>query len=236
MRGLWLAGFLLLATGNACAEGLQPVDLELVLAVDTSTSVDEQEFALQTTGLAQAFLSPQVVSAIRAAGTRGVAVSVVQWAGKARQATVVDWQLVRDGQTAAELAARIASTTRVIDGLTDIEGAIDFSVNSIETNRFEGARKVIDVSGDGSSDAAGSEAARNAANAKAIVINGLVIHNVDYSLGELANIDLHEHYANHVIGGPGAFLMTARDYDDFKTAIRAKLVREITGPVSASSN
>ena len=100
-----LASFLLgslLLSSSADAQNLQPVDLELVLAVDTSTSVDPQEFALQSQGLAEAFLHPDVVAAIRFAGTQGVAVTLVQWAGEARQATAVDWHVVRDGRTAAE--------------------------------------------------------------------------------------------------------------------------------------
>lgn len=212
----------------------QSVELELVLAIDTSTSVDEREFALQTEGLANAFLHPDVVNAIRLAGPRGVAVSVTHWAGQNRQATVVGWHLVRDGQDAAELAARIAAVPRTIEGLTDIAGAIDHAAASIGSNAYEGERRVIDISGDGSSDAASSRAARDAANALGITINGLVIHQQDYSLGELANIDLREHYANNVIGGPGAFMMTASDFEDFRVAIRRKLVREIIGPVSAS--
>lgn len=229
----FLLGSVLLSSG-AGAQGLQPVDLELVLAVDTSTSVDPQEFALQSQGLAEAFLHVDVIAAIRFAGAQGVAVTLVQWAGEARQATAVDWHVVRDGRTAAELSAKISASPRAIRGLTDIAGAIGFSVNSIETNRYLGARRVIDISGDGSSDARRSETARDAANASGITINGLVIHNKDIDLGELANIDLREHYANHVIGGPGSFMMTAKNFDDFRTAIRAKLVREITGPVSAA--
>ena len=191
-----LASFLLgslLLSSSADAQNLQPVDLELVLAVDTSTSVDPQEFALQSQGLAEAFLHPDVVAAIRFAGTQGVAVALVQWAGEARQATAVDWHVVRDGRTAAELSARISAAPRAIRGLTDIAGAIGFSVNSIEANDYLGARRVIDISGDGSSDARRSEAARDAANANGITINGLVIHNKDIDLGELANIDLRDH-------------------------------------------
>lgn len=229
----FLLGSVLLSSG-AGAQALQPVDLELVLAVDTSTSVDRREFALQSQGLADAFLHVDVVAAIRFAGTQGVAVTLVHWAGEARQATVVDWHVVRDGRTAAQFAAKISASSRTIRGLTDIAGAIGFSVRSIETNNYLGARRVIDISGDGSSDARRSEAARNAANARGVTINGLVIHNKDIDLGELANIDLREHYANHVIGGPGSFMMTAKNFDDFRTAIRAKLVREITGPVSAA--
>ena len=233
MRPAWLVALLLAAT-PACAQVLQPVDLELVLAVDTSTSVDADEFALQTQGLAEAFLHPDVIAAIRNAGVNGVAVAVVQWAGEDAQATVIDWQVVRDGQTAARLSRKLAATPRAIKGLTDIAGAIRHSLNAIMTNHFAGARQVIDVSGDGSSDAASSEAARDEANANGVTINGLVIHNIDYSLGELANIDLARHYTSHVIGGPGSFMMTAKDYDDFRTAIRRKLVREITGPLAAT--
>jgi hypothetical protein len=223
---------LLLASPPAIA--LEPVELELVLSIDTSTSVDEREFLLQTEGLANAFLHPDVVNAIRLAGPRGIAVSVSHWAGQNRQSTVVGWHLLRDGQDAAVLAARIAAVPRTIEGLTDIAGAIDHAAASIGSNAYEGERRVIDISGDGSSDAASSRAARDNANARGITVNGLVIHQQDYSLGELANIDLREHYANNVIGGPGAFMMTASDFEDFRVAIRRKLVREIIGPVSAS--
>lgn len=236
MQARCLASLLLgslLNSSSAGAQTLQPVDLELVLAVDTSTSVDAREFALQSQGLAEAFLHPDVVAAIRFAGTQGVAVTLVHWAGEARQAIAVDWNVVRDGQTAAELSAKISASPRTIEGLTDIAGAIGFSVNAIEANNFLGARQVIDISGDGSSDARRSEAARDAASARGITINGLVIHNRDIDLGALANIDLRDHYTNHVIGGPGSFMMTAKNFEDFRVAIRAKLVREITGPVSA---
>jgi hypothetical protein len=230
-----LASVAWLATG-ARAQTAQPVDLELVLAVDTSTSVDEKEFALQTQGLAEAFLHPDVVNAIRLAGRNGVAVSVVHWAGPGAQATSVDWFVVRDSTSAAALSRRIAATTRALNGMTDIAGVLQFSMRSILSNDLDGARRVIDVSGDGTGDAGKDAAARDAALAQGIVVNGLVINNVDYSLGELANIDLYSHYRDYVIGGPGAFLMTAKDYDDFRFAIRRKLVREIIGPVSAGSD
>jgi pyruvate/2-oxoacid:ferredoxin oxidoreductase beta subunit len=220
----------------ARAQTAQPVDLELVLAVDTSTSVDAQEFALQTQGLAEAFLHPDVVNAIRLAGRNGVAINVVHWAGPGAQATAVDWFVVRDSTSAAALSRRIAATTRALNGMTDIAGVLQFSMRSILSNDLDGARRVIDVSGDGTGDAGKDAAARDAALAQGIVVNGLVINNVDYSLGELANIDLYSHYRDYVIGGPGAFLMTAKDYDDFRVAIRRKLVREIIGPVSAGSD
>ena len=219
--------------GGARARQLQPVDLELVLAIDTSTSVDPVEFALQRQGLAEAFLHPDVVRAIRGAGDLGIAVTLVQWSARNRQRSVVDWMLVRDAAGAARLSAKIGKTGREIAGLTDIASAIGYSVSRIEDNAYAGQRLVVDISGDGTSDPARSEVQRDRAVARGITINGLVIHNEDHDLGELAKLDLSSHYARHVIGGSGAFMMTAADYTDFQVAIRRKLVREISGPIVA---
>jgi len=234
------AGALLLAFGVyfmvapvAGARDGRLVELELVLAVDSSTSVDGREFELQRQGLARAFLHPDVVRAIRAAGERGIAVTLVQWSGALRQATVVDWTHLHDDDSAAAFAARIASVPRAFTGFTDIAGAIRYSVASIENNGFEGARLAIDVSGDGTGDPQRSARARDRAVARGITINGLVIHSFDIDLEELANIAVREHYADHVIGGPGAFMMTAENFVDFADAIRRKLVREIAGPATA---
>ncbi len=211
----------------------QRVDLELVLAIDTSTSVDATEFRLQRGGLADAFRHPDVIGAIEAAGDLGIAVTVVQWSGRARQRTVVDWMHIRNGRDAAFFADRIATARRAIEGMTDIAGAVDFGVARLNDNAFAGRRQVIDISGDGSSDAARSEMARDRAVARGVTVNGLVIYNEDIDLAELAKIDVRDHYANHVIGGVGAFMMTAADFEDFRIAIRKKLVREITGPATA---
>jgi hypothetical protein len=213
--------------------GGRAVDLELVLAIDTSTSVDAQEFHLQRQGLADAFMHRDVVRAIRGAGELGIAVTLVEWAGEHRQATVVGWTHVHDGASAAALAARIRAAPRAMAGLTDIAGAIRYAVAAIEANAFEGYRLAIDVSGDGSSDAQRCERERDRAVARGITVNGLVIYSDDVDLGELANTDVREHYANHVIGGAGAFMMTADDFSDFAAAIRRKLVREIAGPATA---
>ena len=218
---------------GASAETLQPVDLELVLAIDTSTSVDEAEFRLQRQGLAEAFLHPEVIGAIQAAGDLGIAVAVVEWSGRNRQQTVVDWMHVRGQGSAAELSSRIAGAPRALNGMTDIAGAIRYSVLQIEGNTYDGRRRAIDISGDGSSDSMRSGRERDRAVARGITINGLVIYNEDIDLAELAKIDVREHYANSVIGGNGAFMMTAADFDDFRVAIRRKLVREITGPATA---
>lgn len=210
------------------------VDLQLVLAVDGSASVDPEEFQLQKRGIYEAFLHPDVIRAIRQAGNLGIAVSVVQWSGPRQQVTAVDWALVRDEKSAAGLSDRVRAMPRYAAGMTYIAGAIRFSAARIEDSPFEGSRRVIDVSGDGPGDAGSSRAERDRAVARGITINGLVIYAIDSDRGKLANEELHDHYAKYVIGGPGAFLMKANDYEDYRTAIRRKLVREITGAFSAS--
>lgn len=117
--------------------------------------------------------------------------------------------------------------------MTDIGSAIRHSVNSIESNRFLGSRKVIDVSGDGTGNAKSSSIERDIAISRGITINGLVILQIDYDLGELAEIELIQHYSNDVIGGNGTFLMTAINFEDFRRSILNKLLREIQGTSTA---
>ncbi len=208
-----------------------PVALELVLAVDTSTSVDGREFALQQQGFAEAFRHADVIRAIEQVGGGGVAVAIVQWSGPGQQRISVPWTQVRNGQDARALAARIERSGRQLNGFTDIAGALGFSLRALQNSGFSGQRKVIDVSGDGVSNGPAAAAARDAAISGGITVNGLVIHNEEYDLGELAKLNLFAHYKAHVVGGPGAFLMAAEGFEDFRLAIRKKLVREITGPL-----
>lgn len=236
MTGGVLATLLLAGAPWAAAQPTRQVELELVLAVDTSTSVDDTEFSLQREGLAAAFVAADVLSAIRAAGDLGIAVALVHWSGVGRQHLVVDWTLIREAADGLGFSRAVAAAPRASIGMTDIGGAIAFALEAIETNAFSGRRRVIDVSGDGSSDAARVAAERDRAVARGATINGLVIENEDIDLGELAKIDVREHYADHVIGGVGAFMMTARDFEDFATVIRRKLIREIAGPATAMSD
>ena len=119
--------------------------------------------------------------------------------------------------------------------MTDIGSVIRYSMQNLDANRFIGNRRVIDVSGDGSSSVDGSDKARDDAIARDITINGLVIFNREYDLGELAEIDLIQHYTTKVIGGNGAFLMTAHGFEDFRKAILNKLIKEILGTGLAGS-
>ena len=216
------------------AQAQQPVALELVLALDTSTSVDTDEFDLQRLGLAAAFRHPQVRQAITGLGSEGMAIAVIQWAGKAAR------HLQCRGCTYAMLptwrpSPRIWKQCTRMTGRTDIATAIRFATAAILGNAYEGRRKTIDVSGDGSSDITDPATARDGAVAQGITINGLVIYATDYDLGELADIELYQHYVRRVIGGPGAFVMEARNYSDFAESIRRKLLREISGPAVAAN-
>lgn len=208
--------------------------LELVLAVDTSTSVDEREFRLQRDGLAAAFAHPELLDVIEGMGEIGIAVTLVEWAGTNSQQTIVDWSLLNNRQSSLDFAAKIGRAPRTIYGMTDIGSVIRYSVAQLENNAFRGNRRVIDVSGDGSSSIDTSERERDRAIQRGITINGLVIFNEEYDLGALAEVDLIQHYSNRVIGGNGAFLMVAESFEDFRDAIRRKLIREILGAGVAS--
>jgi hypothetical protein len=200
----------------------QPVDLELLLAVDASGSVDAGEFELQRRGLAEAFRDPDVIAALAAYAPAGVAVGLMQWSGRRQQVMVVDWTPVRDAPSAWAFSAAIAGAGRAILGETAIADALGFAIDQLERNRFVGARRVIDLSGDGANNAGGApDALRDAAVALGITVNGLAI------LNEAPVLDFY--YAQHVIGGPGAFILAAKDYQDFTQAIRRKLLREIEG-------
>ncbi|MCP4327743.1 MAG: DUF1194 domain-containing protein [Alphaproteobacteria bacterium] len=200
------------------------VDLELVLAVDVSSSVDLQEFHLQMKGLAQAFRDPAVLDAIELAGPNGIAVSLIQWSDWYNQELSIDWMHINDAAGAAVFATEIDGVARYGNGgSTAIAGALQFATRQLEINDYDAARLAIDVSGDGSANQGAQPGDfRDIAVAKGITINGLTILN--------DNFRLDDYYINNVIGGHAAFVVRADDYFDFAKAILHKLVREIAGP------
>jgi len=199
--------------------GLVPVDLELVLAVDTSASVDSGEFRLQMRGVADAFRDPAVVTAIELRGELGIAVTLVQWSQTARQST--PWAHIHDRATADAFAQQVEAAPRALRGHTTAIGtALNFSAGLIAGNRFKGFRRSIDVSGDGRNNAdLPILREREKVFAQGVTINGLAILNGDEKL--------LPYYKDHVIGGLGAFAVPADDYQDFARAMRMKLLREI---------
>jgi hypothetical protein len=207
---------------------MRAVELLLVLAVDASSSVSVPEFDLQMRGLAAAFRAPEVVQAIAETEPRGIAVALVQWSSPGSQVVAVDWTVAEDPASAEALAQRIEGRGRLILGETSIEGALIFSTALLRSSGFVADRRVIDVSGDGQSNwGPDPDTVRDRAVASGITINALAVTNEQPGLGT--------YYRDHVIGGPGAFVLSADDYADFARAIRAKLLQEIGGEVISSA-
>ncbi len=207
-----------------------PVDLALVLAVDVSGSVDEEEAALQRKGYVDALSDPEIVSAITSGFLRRAAITYFEWAGDGWQVPLTGWKLI-DGQASATAYARELAAAPIGGGpWTSISSAIDFAVALHEANPFEPTRKVIDISGDGPNNMGGPVAqARDEAVAKRITINGLAIMNGRQNFGRIPMPNLDLYYRHCVIGGRGSFVIVANGFKDFARAIRRKLILEIAG-------
>jgi hypothetical protein len=207
--------------GAAGAKAQPAVDLQLVLAVDASGSVDQVRFDLQKQGYVAAFRHARVLQAIRSGPNQAIAVTMVQWTGPVLQVQVVGWTPVGDEKTATAFASAIERAPRqLFGGGTSISGAIDYAATLFPLSPFRASRHVIDVSGDGSNNRGRPVTlARDAAIAAGIGINGLPILALEP--------DLDRYYYDNVIGGPGAFVVAARNYETFADAILKKLIMEI---------
>lgn len=221
-----------LALGCLPARAETEVDLLLVLAADVSRSLDHKKFRLQREGYAAALTSPRVIKAIESGPTGRIAICFVEWSGPMGQAVMVEWTVIAALPDAQRFADRVLAAPRLFMDRTAIGNAIDFSVRQIEAAPMRGARSVIDVSGDGTSNAGRSVlASREEALAKGITINGLAI----LSEVPLPTNPWHTHppggllawYENNVIGGPGAFALAAEGFEAFGTSIASKLIKEI---------
>ncbi len=227
LLSLLLAAVLVLAQ-VAGARSQTRVDLELVLAVDTSGSVDASEFELQIEGLVQAFRDPAVIAAIiGTSATGGVAATVVHWSSVNDQAQIVPWMRLTDEASAYAFASAIAAdATRSFSQSTGIGGVLQYAERLIRRNRFEGRRKSIDVSGDGSNNSGiPPRLVRDMVVDEGITVNALAILTEEPFL--------HYYFAKNVIGGAGAFVMTVSSYSDIVTGMRNKLLREISINIAA---
>jgi len=196
------------------------IDLALVLAVDSSGSVNQQRFEQQRNGYADALVSKQVLQAILGGENKRIAVTYFEWSDGRRMARLVPWTLIDSEASARAVSKIIREHRRQLVGDTCIPCAIDEAMTYFRDLPYETDRRVLDISGDGESNVGGSvDEARDRALIADITINGLPILNEEP--------DLEAHYRARVIGGPGAFCVPARDYRDFREAIRDKLVREI---------
>lgn len=207
---------------NAQTAANPTVDLNLVLAVDVSGSVNQRRFELQRDGYAAAFRNPRVLKAVRGGGLNGmIAATVVQWTGPALQVHVVPWTLIRDEASINSFATAIETAPRQLySGGTSVSGAIDFGAYLLARPPYAAARRVIDISGDGANNRGRpATEARDEAIAKGITINGLPILELEPNLDEF--------YKNNVIGGPNAFMVVAQTFEEFADAVLKKLVTEI---------
>jgi hypothetical protein len=212
-----------LAAPAAGQRAQEVVDLQLVLAVDASGSVNQYRFELQRDGYVAAFRHPQVITAITSGPNGAIAVTVMQWTGPMQQVQVVPWTRIGGAQAADAFAAAVAEAPRkLFGGGTSISGAIDTGLALIAQAPFRGLRRVIDVSGDGANNRGRPAAeARDEAVAAGIVINGLPIVAIEP--------DLDQYYERNVIGGAGSFMISAQSYEHFADAVRRKLILEIAG-------
>jgi hypothetical protein len=194
--------------------------------------VDEKKFRLQRDGYAAALTHPQVIAAIRSTATGSIAICYVEWSGNSAQAILVDWTRIASLEEAQAFAAKVRAAPRLFMDRTAIGSAIDFSAALFANSPFDGGRRVIDVSGDGTSNhGLNVNDARDAAIAKGIVINGLAI----LSEVPLPFNPMHTHppggllkyYEDNVIGGTGAFALAAENHEAFPSLILRKLIKEI---------
>ncbi|WP_426956076.1 DUF1194 domain-containing protein [Muricoccus radiodurans] len=214
----------------AAARAEEPVDLLLVMAVDVSRSIDEDEARLQREGYRNAVSDPRVVEAIRSGMTGAIAVAYVEWAGSEYQRLVIPWTRIASQADADSWAETLSRAPRIALSWTSISGGLEFSRRVLEECAFEGTRRVIDVSGDGVNNSGRPvEEVRDRLVAEGITINGLPIVNDRPTFGRPPIVPLDQYYQQSVIGGDGAFLIVAEDFDAFGSAVRRKLVREIAG-------
>jgi hypothetical protein len=216
----------------AVASAAEQVDLLLVLAADVSRSVDNDKFQLQREGYATAVSDPHVLDAIKSGRAGRIGLSYVEWSGAGSQRVVIDWTTIRNAESAKGFGDRLLEAPRSFADRTSISGAIEFAMNHLARAPYESARRTIDVSGDGTNNSGRDVTlARDEALAQGVTINGLVIlsetplaWNPDHTNppGGLDN-----YYRNNVVGGPGAFVLAAQNFNSFGEAIVKKMIAEV---------
>jgi uncharacterized protein YbaA (DUF1428 family) len=206
------------------------VDIELILAVDVSYSMDLDELAVQREGYAEAIKSTEFLQALKALPNGKVAITYFEWAASNDQKIIIPWRVIDGPESADAVADEIMKTPVRRASRTSISGAIDFAMPLFDQDPYHGLRRVIDISGDGpNNNGAPVTGARDEALAKGITINGLpiMVKEPSYSTMDIDNLDYY--YEDCVIGGPGSFVVSIKDREKFKEAIRTKLLLEVAG-------
>ena len=214
------------------------VDLELVIAADTSTSIDAGEATLERQGVAEAFRSPEIVRAISSGSLGRIAVLYMDWSGGPNNEVVVNWRTIGDKASADAFADILLNAPRTRGRGTSIGAALEMGADLIMASGFEAQRRTIDISGDGPNNMGRAVAeVRDEVVARGIVINGLPIISGDYGTGDWGAYpgEIDKYFMHCVIGGPGSFIVPAKGFQEFVAAMRRKLVLEISDAAPAST-
>jgi hypothetical protein len=227
-RTALIGSLAVLASGGA-ARADTPVDLQLVLAVDVSRSIDEVEAELQRRGYVEALTNDRVIDAILSGEHKRIAVCYTEWAGTHYQMVVIDWSLIDSAGAARRFADKLAEAPRTSQSWTAVGAGLAFAAQRFENSDYSSRRNVIDISGDGrTNDGPPAEMVRDKLVAQGIVINGLPVMMNRTNFGRPPDSGLDKYYEENVIGGPGSFMIAAVNFDDFGRAVRTKLIREIS--------
>jgi hypothetical protein len=219
---------------RADRDGAPTVDVELILAVDVSYSMDMDELAIQREGYAQAIASKEFLQALKTGPNGKVAITYFEWAASNDQKIIIPWRVIDGPETADAVADEILKTPIRRASRTSISGAIYFAMPLFDESPYKGLRRVIDISGDGpNNNGAPVTGARDEALSKGIVINGLpiMVKEPSYSTMDIDNLDFY--YEDCVIGGPGSFVVSIKDREKFKEAIHTKLIQEVANRTPA---
>lgn len=227
-----LLAVLALVAAPLSARAAEAVDLLLVLAADVSRSVDHAKFQLQRDGYAAAINDPRVMNAITSGANRRIALCYIEWSGAGAQKVMIEWTLIDGPDAARKFADTLVEAPRAFADRTSISGAIDFSMETLARAPFEAPRRTIDISGDGTHNSGrGLLAAREDALALGVTINGLVILSESPLPWNPEHTNppggLAKYFQDNVIGGPGAFVTVAENFQSFGQALISKLVAEI---------
>ena len=229
-----LVGSLMALAAGTSARADTAVDLQLVLAVDVSRSIDEVEAELQRRGYIEALTNDRVLDAILSGEHKRIAICYTEWAGTHYQMVVIDWSLIDSVGAARRFAEKLAEAPRTSQSWTAVGAALAFAGQRFENSGYWSKRHVIDISGDGrTNDGPPAELVRDKLVAQGIIINGLPVMMNRTNFGRPPDTGLDKYYEENVIGGPGSFMISAVNFDDFGRAVRTKLIREISG-LSAS--
>ena len=204
----------------------QEVDVALVLAIDTSGSIDHEEAELQRKGIAEAFLSKEVIQAIQSGSLGRIGVAAIYFSSRQYgvMSVPVNWMIIRDQRSAEDFVRTLIAAPRQSARGTSIADALELSARMLEKGPYRSAKQVVDVSGDGENNAGRRLLdVRDELLAKSITINGLPI------MDETTSQDLDKYFEGCVIGGPGSFVVPAKGFGDFARAMRRKLILEISG-------